>query len=103
MTDTAFNQAFAEQNRRDQISSARVGSILSLSIMPAGAIMDYFVYEEHVWAFLALRILSSCIVALMWLFFRTPLGSQYHRLFGVVWYMTPAILIEVMIYTANSP
>src|SRR4051794_29278333 len=102
MNDPAFQQAFAEQNRRDQISTSTLASILSIILMPAGAIMDYFVYETKVWTFLQLRICSSLLVGLFWGFFLSRFGKRHYKLFGVMWFMFPVIFIELMIYLAND-
>ncbi|HUR45670.1 MAG TPA: HAMP domain-containing sensor histidine kinase, partial [Candidatus Saccharimonadales bacterium] len=102
MRDAAFEQAFADQNRRDQISNSTLATILSIALAPAGAIMDAVVYPSKVWTFLELRVCSSVLVGFFWLFFMSRYGKRHYKLFGVMWYMCPVVMIELLIYLSND-
>ncbi|MBN2505925.1 MAG: response regulator [Verrucomicrobia bacterium] len=102
--DPAFLQALAEHNRRDKIAYSTLATVLSILVMPAGAIMDYYVYgPDKAVSFLPLRIASSLLVALVWLLFIGPLRRRPHHLFGVMWYLIPTVFIVWMIYDAHDP
>ena len=102
MNYAAFHQSFAEQDRRDRISNSVLASILSMILMPLGAIMDSVVYPEKLWPYLKLRVLSSVLVGLAWAAF-VATGKRYDRCFGVMWYLIPTAFISWMIYSANDP
>jgi signal transduction histidine kinase len=100
--DPIFQKTFNEQERRDRISNSKLASVLAIILMPAGMSLDYFVYPQHLWIFLAVRILASCLISLVWCWFL--LGKEKHdRVFGVMWYMIPAAAIVWMTYYANDP
>jgi signal transduction histidine kinase len=105
MTDPALTQAFIEQNRRDQIAYSTLASVLSMILMPLGSIMDWFMYGPHLgnlrlfWLFLELRLASSCLVGLSWLWFHLT-GRKHYRIFGVGWYLPPMFFILWMITAA---
>jgi signal transduction histidine kinase len=102
VNDKIFQQAFDEQERRDRISNSKLATILSIILMPAGMSLDFFVYPQHLWLFLAVRIAASCAMGLIWLWFHLN-HEKNDRIFGVMWYMIPTIAIAWMIYYANDP
>src|ERR1700761_3612904 len=100
--DPIFQKTFNEQERQDRISNSKLASFLAIILMPAGMSLDYFVYPQHLWIFLAVRILASCLIGLVWCWFL--LGQEKHdRVFGVMWYMIPAAAIVWMIYYTKDP
>ena len=103
MNDT-LQQAFDHQERLDRISNSRLASILSMILMPAGLTLDYFVYHDKglVLPFFAVRVLSSCLVGLVWLWFQLT-HEKHDRVFGVCWYMIPMVAISWMVYYAHDP
>jgi len=103
VNDSEFQRAFDEQERIDRIRSSTLASVLSMILMPLGAVMDYFVHDEDLFElFLKLRLASSCVVGLVWLWFHLT-GKRHHRVFGWAWYMAPTFFIVWMIYAANDP
>ena len=102
MSDPGFQLAKAEQDRRDQISNSTLATVLSMILMPAGTVMDFFIYPEQAWSFLKLRFLASLLVGLVWGWFLAT-GRKHYRVFGVMWYLIPALSIQWMIYAANRP
>jgi signal transduction histidine kinase len=100
VNNTAFDNAFSEQNRRDQIAYSRLASVLSMILMPMGAVMDYFQYGGKMAAFfLELRVASSCLVGLVWLWFHLT-GRKHYRVFGIGWYLVPSLFIIWMVQQA---
>lgn len=70
--------------------------------MPAGMTLDFFVYPQYLWLFLAVRIAASLLTGLVWWWFHLK-GERHDRIFGVMWYMIPAAAIAWMIYYVNDP
>jgi signal transduction histidine kinase len=99
---TDFHNAYAEQNRRDQIAYSTLATILSMVLNLACSVMDHVAYPQHARLFLEVRLCSIAIVALVWLWFiRT--GRKHHRVFGIMWYASPLAIILWMIYAAADP
>ena len=103
MSDPEFQKAYAEQNRRDQISNSTLATVLSIILNLSCSVMDYFMYPEKWWLFFKVRLASIGVVALTWVWFRSPLGRNHHRIFGVMWYASPLAIILWLIYAANDP
>jgi len=57
-----LRQAFLKYEREVRIRNYKVGCILALIFMPAGASLDYFVYHDKVLQFLGLRLLCSALL-----------------------------------------
>ncbi len=101
MNSPEFHNAFAEQNRRDQITYSTLATILSMILNLACSVMDHVVYPKYAGLFLEVRLCSIAVVALVWIWFvRT--GKKHHRVFGVMWYASPLAIILWMIYYAND-
>ncbi len=65
--------------------------------MPAGVLLDYFVYPDHVWTFFKLRLACSFLAALIWGLLRTETGQTTNRLLGLIVPMLPVVFIAWMI------
>ncbi len=103
MNDPEFQTAYAEQNRRDQITYSTLATVLSIILNLSCSVMDYFKYPDKVWLFFQVRLCSMLLVLLVWIWFRSSLGRKHHRIFGVMWYASPLAIILWMIYDANDP
>ena len=103
MNDPEFQTAYAEQNRRDQITYSTLATVLSIILNLSCSVMDYFKYPLKVWLFFQVRLCSMLLVLLVWIWFRSSLGRKHHRIFGVMWYASPLAIILWMIYDANDP
>jgi signal transduction histidine kinase len=102
MNDAIFQEAFKRQERQDRIGNSKLATVLSIVLMPAGLTLDYFVYPQHLWLFFTIRVMASCLMGLMWLWFYLT-GEKHDRVFGVTWYMVPTVAIAWMMYYANDP
>lgn len=103
MNQNEVQAAFAAYDREFRINNSKLGAVLAIILMPAGASLDYFVYPDRLWDFLKLRLLCSSLVAVVWLLFLVPFGKKHYRFLGMTWYMLPAFFIAWMIYAANDP
>jgi len=98
-----FQEAFQANEREDRISTVKVGSALVFFLMPAGTLLDHYVYPEQAPAFLYLRLLCSALVAFFWYLHTTPFGRRHYRYLGLAIPLLPAFFICLMIYDRNGP
>ena len=94
--------AFHDQDRQTRIQNSKVGCWLAIALMPAGILLDYFVYPSQLWFFLQLRLFCSLLVFGVWVVFHTSVGVRFYRFWGMVWYLLPAFFITWMIYTTEG-
>ncbi|MCP5521502.1 MAG: response regulator [Verrucomicrobiales bacterium] len=90
--------AFAEHERTQGAARLKVGCYLVLVLLPAGAIVDYFVYHQHWLPFLVIRLLfSGLVIPLAWLFHR-PAGARHFEVLSLLVAVLPAAAICVMLF-----
>src|SRR5882724_8055319 len=98
-----FQEAFVANERRERIRSGKVASALVVFLMPAGIILDRYVYPER-WAdFLLLRLLCSGLAAGLWALHSTSFGSRHYRFLGIPIALLPAFFISWMIGITEGP
>ncbi|MEW6161030.1 MAG: ATP-binding protein [Verrucomicrobiota bacterium] len=103
---TELERLFEESERQVTVQNYRVGCILGIIFMPAGATLDYFVYRDETWPFLQLRFLCSVLLGVIWLALKSPFGLRHYRWLGLVEVSLPLFFISWMIYVtegADSP
>src|ERR1051326_5283620 len=101
-----IQQAYLDYDRQQAISNFKVACALGFVLMPAGALLDHFVYPNdpqfpgvHITRyFFELRCLSSVLIALFYAGLLTPFGRKYYRFQGVTLFMIPASFIAYMVY-----
>ena len=94
--------AFAEYDRRETINNFKVACVIGMTLMPAGVVLDNFVYHQQAFYFLKLRLLSSLLIGLFLALLLTPLGHRHYRFQGVLLFMVPASFIAWMIYATEG-
>ncbi|MGO8931118.1 MAG: ATP-binding protein [Limisphaerales bacterium] len=94
--------AFAEYDRRETISNFKVACAIGMTLMPAGVVLDRFVYPAQALYFLELRLLCSLLIGLFLALLLTPLGRRHYRFQGVLLFMLPASFIAWMIYATEG-
>jgi two-component system sensor histidine kinase PhcS len=106
MNDRALQQSYEEKNRRDYVSAAALGSLVSIPLQLSCAIMDWFMYGRENpalwWLFLKVRILVATLTAVVWFWFRSA-WPCHRRIFGMTWYVGPLFMVLWMIYAAKDP
>ena len=95
--------AFAAYERRVRINNYKIGCIMALIFVPAGASLDYFVYPDHLGEFLGVRFFCSALLALLWCFLQSPMGIRIYRFLGFLVAFLPLLFISWMIYRTNGP
>jgi signal transduction histidine kinase len=81
----------------------QVGCWLIVFLMPAGVVLDYFVYPDRLGFFLELRLACSALALVGWSLYSTTFGRRYPQALGLVLAMLPAFFIAWMIYDIGDP
>jgi len=106
-SDTEVRRAFAVYDRQMTISNFKVACVLGMLLMPAGFILDWYVYHDKAWPyFFILRLASSGLIGAFLAVLLTEFGRKHYRLLGVILFMIPASFIAWMIREtegASSP
>ncbi len=94
--DAEFKEAFLANERLQRIYTGKVACLLVIFLMPAGACLDYFVYQDKFALFLAVRLLCSALVCGLLYLHMTQFGQNHYRLLGVPIALLPALGIAWM-------
>jgi signal transduction histidine kinase len=101
--DAEFRQAFIASERQERIRSGKVACALVMVLMPAGVILDLFVYPDRLVEFLQLRLLCSLLAGGWWALHWTSFGQRNYRILGVPIAILPAAFISWMIFVTEGP
>jgi signal transduction histidine kinase len=94
--------AFAEYDRQETIRNFKVACVIGMTLMPAGVVLDRFVYPAQAVYFLKLRLLCALLIGLFLALLLTPVGHKHYRFQGVLLFMLPASFIAWMIYATEG-
>lgn len=100
--ESDLKRTFLEYNRESRIANSRVGCMLAVTLMPAGSLLEYFVYPQHLGFFFKLRILCSLLALIVWLLLGMEIGRRYYRILGMSWFLLPSLFISLMIYFSEG-
>ncbi len=103
MNSPEFQKAYAAENRQDQIYYSTLATALSIILNLSCSVMDHFMYPELAGLFFEVRLACVALLALVWLWFKSPWGNAHHRIFGATWYAIPLAMILWMIYATHDP
>lgn len=92
-----LQRSFDLYDQQVTINNIQLGCLLGMLLMPAGVILDFFVYRAQIWDFFELRLLCSALIGAFWLFVRSDLGKSRYRLLGIILAILPAFFIALMI------
>jgi signal transduction histidine kinase len=92
-----FQEAFVANERRERIRTGKVACALVVFLMPAGVILDRYVYPDHWYNFLLLRLLCSVLAGGLWALHNTEFGIRHYRFLGIPIALLPAFFISWMI------
>jgi signal transduction histidine kinase len=101
--DADFNAAFLANEQQERLNTGKVASALVVFLMPAGFVLDRYVYWEDRTPFLLLRILCSVLAAFLWFLHGTAFGRKHYKSLGLPIAMLPAFFIAIMIYMTEGP
>ena len=89
--------AYKAYEEKQRITNTMIGCFLVVTLMPAGSLLDYFVYRELLGPFFVLRVLCSICAGAIWIFLLTKAGSKGGRFLGIIVPLLPVIFIAGMI------
>ncbi len=93
-----IRQAYDAYTAEVRVRNSKVACVLVMALMPAGFVLDFFVYRTQVPHFLLLRFFASALAFLVFLGLRRPnLPEWQSRLLCMGWYVIPAFFISWMI------
>ena len=99
----AIRAAYQEWDRNATIKNFRVACVLGIILMPGGAFIDHFVYQEQSGLFMILRLVCSALVGCFMLILLTPFARRYYRVLGVALAMLPASFMSLLICLSDGP
>ena len=85
-----------------RVKHTKVGVVLAMILVPAGASLDYFVYPERFFDFFLIRIVCDLVLIPVYVSLFCSFGRRYINSLSTLWALTPAVAISVMIYIAEG-
>jgi two-component system sensor histidine kinase PhcS len=101
MNAAEFQREYEEQNRRDFIAAATLGTAICIPLNLLCLFMDHLMYPDKAPLFVKARIISVLATGLGWLWFKSKIGRAFPR-FEVMWFLSPQVMILWMIYAADD-
>ncbi len=95
--NSAIVEAFLAHEAQERIFNTKVGCALVVILMPAGSLLDYFVYPKQLAPFFNVRLMCSALAGIIWAFLFTEAGRKSSKWLGVIVPMLPAVFIAGMI------
>ena len=93
-----FQEAYRAHERQQRINTGKVASALVVFLMPAGVVLDLFVYEKEVVRFLWIRLFGSALGVVLWILHASSFGQRHVRWLGLPIAFVPAFCVAWMIY-----
>ena len=89
--------AFEQYDREVTIGNFKVACILGILLVPSFAILDFSLYPDFRYEFLAVRFICSSLIALFLIILLTKFGKNNYRFFAVTLVLLPGSAICYMI------
>ena len=106
VSEPEFRAALWAHEQQERINTGRVAAALVVFLMPAGFLLDAFIYPERLWSFLGLRLVCSALAGFVWYLHGTSWARRHYRYVGLPIALLPALFICWMIFDregAGSP
>jgi signal transduction histidine kinase len=100
--DAEALKVYADYEHQITIRHLKFGCYLVMLLMPAGVVLDYYVYPEKLVYFLILRLLCTGLTGLIWALLLRPLNKKVDRLLSLTIALLPAGFICWMIYATDG-
>ena len=98
ISSETIRKAFLKSEAQQRLGNTKVGCALVVFLMPAGSLVDNFVFSDEIfWNFLQLRLICSAIATVIWAFLFTEAGKRKIRWLSPVVPLLPAAFLAVMI------
>lgn len=98
-----FQEAHRAHERQQRINTGKVASALVVFLMPAGVVLDYFVYYNELVPFLWIRLFGSALGIVLWILHASSFGQKHVRWLGLPIAFVPAFCVAWMIYRTGDP
>jgi len=95
--DVEFRAAFLDHEKLERIKTGKVAAMLVALLMPAGWVLDKWVYPYDALTFLPVRLACSSAALCVWALHWTQWGARYYKLLGLTIPLMPAACICWMI------
>jgi signal transduction histidine kinase len=96
-------QPYVDYERQVTARHLEIGCLLVIVLMPAGVVLDHFVYPAQIWYFLKLRLVCAALAGAEWIVVRTKVWPNAGRPLGLVVALLPVFFICWMIYATEGP
>lgn len=102
--DHSLRDTFHERERETILRNNRIGAILGVIFMPAGAVLDLVVYsgESFLGEFFVVRLVCALLMGGLWFLFDSEFGRRHYRPLGQILVSLPMASIAWMIYTEGG-
>jgi signal transduction histidine kinase len=100
-----FRAAFLANEQQVRINTGKVACMLVITLMPAGVILDLFVYHNRhdILLFLGFRLICSVLAAGLLYLHTTKFGERHYQYLGLPIALLPAGFIALMIHVEQGP
>ena len=98
-----FQAAYQAHDRQQRINTGKVASALVVILMPAGVLLDFFVYPQELAYFLNVRLFCAALAGVLLYLHLTPFGQRHWRWLGLPIALLPALGIAWMIHKTQGP
>lgn len=94
--------AYQKSDLQLRLRHARAGCVLTLILMPAGSLLDYFVYPNLLQPIFEVRWICTGFIAVIFALLFMPSGRKHVRILGSLWIIISAMAISWMIYLSQG-
>ncbi|HNQ88614.1 MAG TPA: ATP-binding protein [Verrucomicrobiota bacterium] len=94
--------AYAEDEQRIGLSRIRIGCILAMVVLPAGSLVDWFMYPERIGSFFVVRLVGALAMLPLLVLVSGPMLQRFYRSVGVLLAMMPAASMAWIIHEAGG-
>ncbi|MFW6119041.1 MAG: ATP-binding protein [Planctomycetota bacterium] len=101
--DPELLRAYREADRALRVQYSKVGSLLSLLLVPAGSSLEYFVYPGLFWHIFKVRLACDALTLPIFLLHFTDFGKKHIRSLAMSWVLLVQLAICYMIYASEGP
>lgn len=100
--ESRVREAYATADLAMRMRQSKIGSVLMLILVPAGIVLDYFVYPEHLPDFTLMRLLCDTFIAVILALHFAPQGQRFVRVLTLSWLMAAVVMISYMIHVTEG-
>jgi two-component system sensor histidine kinase PhcS len=97
-----FRDAYREYDREITIRKTKWGCWLGIVMVPLFGLLDLYVYRDHAFDFLILRLLCSALMFGLFFVLQTDFGKKHYHFQGLVLLFLPSAAIAWMVYATEG-